>query len=127
MLRLRLTSRDAFALSVAIMMLLWVTLGQMLHAIAKTPGLTSRDYRTIKFPRGVYYGWISLAAGMIALSQLVYLSAPLLAVTRERTRAILLLGILIAGISFRKRRNRGQLLISILAFVGILSAVFAYF
>lgn len=64
---------------------------------------------------------------MIALSQLIYLNAPLVPVTKERTVLIVIVGILITGISFRKRRNRGQLAISTIAFVGIVSVLFTHF
>jgi len=127
MLRLRLTGAAAYAFSVAVIFILRVVLSNIVSIITRAPTSSSREQRTVKLPRGIYYGRVSLAAGMIALSQLIYLNAPLVPVTKERTVLIVIVGILITGISFRKWCNRGQLAISVVAFAGIISVLFAHF
>jgi hypothetical protein len=73
----------------------------------------------IRIPFGLYAGWITMAASVVASSQFLYGFVPQLPLSLGRTVFVLVGGASLALWIFMRYRNRAQLAITLVALAGI--------
>ena len=117
------TAMERYVISVALIVWLFVLLWSMVRLLSDS-SLTKKESWYIRFPFGLYYGWISLATSIIAVSQLVYQRNVELPLGQTWTIIVVGTWLLVATYSRLTWRNIWQLLISLLAFIGIASVLF---
>jgi len=122
-LRITSTAMERYIISVALIVWLFLVLWTILTVI-KSYALNKKEEIFVKIPFWLYYGWISLATSIIAVSQFVYQRNVELPLGQTRTIVVVGTWLLVALYSWLRRRNIGQLLISLLAFAGIASVLF---
>ena len=121
---LRLTGLEAYGLSVVVLVVLWAILWKIMDIITHAP--VDQKVWQVTLPFGMYVGRISMAAGVIGVSQLFHLSLPEIVSSQCWTIGALVMAAAVTLIGRSKRKNRGQLLICLRALAGIGVALFAY-
>ncbi len=122
-LRIVSTSMEWYVISVALIVWLFLVLWTILNIIHES-AVTKKEEIFVKIPFWLYYGWISLATTIVATSQLVYQRNVELPLGDTRTIVVVWTGLLVALYSWLRRKNLGQLVISLVAFAGIASVLF---
>lgn len=122
-LRVVATAMELYVISVAIIVWLFIVLWTIVNLLADRK-LNTRETWLMKIPFGLYYGWISLATSIIAVSQFVYQRNVELPLGQTWTIVVVGTWLLVAVYSWLRWRNIWQLFISLLAFVGIASVLF---
>ncbi len=81
-------------------------------------------FRSLRVPFGIYYGRISLASSVLWLSQAVALWNVDITMSTWWILFVLIIGLFVIVLSRKKRKNYGQILISIRAIIWIFTSLF---
>lgn len=118
-LRILFTAQQWYVISVITIVFLMLVLRKILDLLHKHHHTW---YTSIPF--GLYTGWITMAATIVGISQLIYTYNTTLPLTSARSRCVIVFGISIASRVFSRRHNKAQLFITFIALAGVASSMF---
>ena len=122
-LRILATARERYAISVVLIATLMLILRQIIKIISRSTETTSPRW-IMSLPFGLYAWWVTMATTVIGIWQLVYTLWSDLPTTTWWMIAVIIFGISVASRLFYTYRNIGQLVITIVALIGIALSIF---